>query len=73
MKFWFFFVSLCAVVLCHDGPEVETSSGKLEGKYMVTKLGRKFSGFLAIPFAKPPLESLRFKVTKYLMIKNNKY
>lgn len=66
MKFWLLLLSLCAVVLCEDGPEVETSSGKLEGKYMITKLGRKFSGFLAIPFAKPPLGTLRFKVNCYL-------
>lgn len=66
MKLLFLFLALS--VFANDGPEVEISDGKLEGKYMVTRRGRKFSAFLGIPYAKPPLGELRFKVIEYLLI-----
>lgn len=55
-----FLVSIVAVY--SNYPEVDIKDGKLKGKFMVTRKGRKFSGFLAIPFAKPPIGELRFKV-----------
>lgn len=62
LGFILFFVVVVAVT--SDSPKTKIKDGKLKGKYMVTRTGRKFSGFLAIPFAKPPLGDLRFKVSK---------
>lgn len=36
--------------------------GKVRGSVMKTRLGREFRAFRGIPYAKPPINSLRFKV-----------
>lgn len=37
------------------------NQGELTGKYMYTRNGKKFSAYLGIPYAKPPIGDLRFK------------
>lgn len=46
-----------------DSLEVETRQGVLKGKQWKTCKGRIFVGFTGIPFAKPPIGDLRFKVS----------
>lgn len=43
-------------------PIVATPLGEIKGYYMKTRGDRQISAFTAIPFAKPPLEKLRFEV-----------
>lgn len=42
---------------------VETGNGKLRGIIKENFKGEKFHGFLGIPYAKPPVGDLRFKVS----------
>lgn len=43
---------------------VETAYGSVRGKLATTIVGnRQIYEFLGIPYAKPPIESLRFKVS----------
>ncbi|XP_067388041.1 cholinesterase-like isoform X2 [Emydura macquarii macquarii] len=44
----------------NDGPVVHTSSGPLRGKYLLAG-SSTVTAFLGIPYAKPPVRSLRFK------------
>lgn len=42
---------------------VTVCEGKLRGKIMYNRRGRKFFAFLAIPYAIPPIGNLRFKAS----------
>ncbi|XP_046591857.1 esterase FE4-like [Neodiprion lecontei] len=42
-------------------PETTIPQGRLRGINMVTHIGRKFSAFIGVPFAEPPIGDLRFK------------
>lgn len=44
------------------GPLVKVVEGELEGIESVTEDGKKYYSFLGIPYAKPPVGELRFKV-----------
>lgn len=44
---------------------VETEYGKVRGVVKVTALNSEFISFLGIPYAAPPLETLRFKVKHF--------
>nr|CAH7768498.1 unnamed protein product [Callosobruchus chinensis] len=44
-----------------EGPQVTVSDGVLQGTFLKTKNGRKFSGFMGIPYAEPPVGELRFQ------------
>ena len=47
---------------CQDVPRVKTKIGIIEGTIKVSEpSSRKFSSFEGIPYAVPPIESLRFK------------
>merc|ERR1719430_1017230 len=47
---------------CQDVPRVKTKIGLIEGSFKVSEpSSRKFSAFEGIPYAVPPIESLRFK------------
>nr|QYA71947.1 carboxylesterase [Anoplophora glabripennis]QYA71999.1 carboxylesterase [Anoplophora glabripennis] len=48
-------------ILSECSPQVQINDGILRGKFMTTKGGRRFSAFLGIPYAKPPIGNLRFK------------
>jgi carboxylesterase type B len=41
---------------------IETSKGKVGGKKFVFEDGNSASAYLGIPYAKPPIGELRFKV-----------
>lgn len=57
---------LLNVTLIFGGEEenvsVRVDQGLLKGKTMVSRIGRKYYGFFKVPYAKPPLGELRFKV-----------
>lgn len=48
-------------------PVVEVREGKLLGVTKNDRNGNKFYGFQGIPYAKPPVGELRFKVSYFLM------
>ena len=41
------------------------SLGEIRGSFMTSASGRQFSAFRGIPFAKPPVDQLRFKVLRH--------
>lgn len=45
-----------------DGPIVQISDGKVLGTYREDLNGDKFCAYLGIPYGKPPVGNLRFKV-----------
>lgn len=48
-----------------ESPVVQTKNGELRGKILTTLLAqRKFYAFQGIPYAKPPINDLRFRVSK---------
>lgn len=47
-------------------PVVDTQSGKIMGRHVTLKDGRRMSAFVGIPYAKPPIGQLRFKVREWL-------
>lgn len=47
---------------------VTTKYGRVKGATLTSRNGRSFLAFRGIPFAKPPIESLRFKVTILMII-----
>lgn len=46
---------------------LNTKLGPIKGIQMTSRDGRRFNAFLGIPFAKPPVGDLRFKVTNSLL------
>lgn len=68
------FISLCFLLNLHIGVEsmsddpivVTTESGRIAGKVSTTLLeNRPFLSFKGIPYGKPPIGDLRFKVNSY--------
>lgn len=51
-----------------EEPKVRIKNGTLIGLIMETRQGRKFDGFLGIPYALPPIGKLRFEKTKYFYL-----
>jgi carboxylesterase type B len=46
-------------------PIVKVQQGLLEGKLFTSAISKnRFTGFLGIPYAKPPVGDLKFKVMK---------
>ena len=54
-------LSLVAAVLA-DEDLVELKQGRLKGHRLTTRKGREIFAFQGIPYAKPPVGNLRFKV-----------
>ena len=55
---------LCMLVLVksqEDRVRVETNYGPVEGLTFPLHTGRSINSFLAIPFAKPPVDELRWR------------
>lgn len=50
---------------------VDTEYGRVRGIRKVTVFNSEFISFLGIPYAAPPLETLRFKVT--ICLQNFRY
>lgn len=46
-------------------PLVKIKNGNLLGSLMQTRNGKEFSAFQGIPYAKPPLDELRFLVSYF--------
>lgn len=49
-----------------DAPVVSVEQGQLQGRVVNSPSGKAFYSFQGIPYAKPPLGSLRFKVSPTL-------
>jgi len=45
------------------------SLGKVIGSFSSSSNGRNYSAFRGIPYAKPPIGELRFKVNNYIILK----
>lgn len=61
-----------------EGPAINTPQGDIRGIWKTTVGGRKIEAFLGIPYAKPPVGPLRFRVSllikfKVEMILQSKY
>lgn len=50
-------------------PTVNISQGKLKGGEVTTENGFKYYEYLQIPYAKPPMGDLRFKVSYKTVLK----
>ncbi|KAJ8933691.1 hypothetical protein NQ318_008410 [Aromia moschata] len=48
--------------LYQDAPQVKTWLGKIRGSWKTSYDGRTYAAFEGIPYAKPPIEDLRFEV-----------
>lgn len=46
-------------------PVVHVTKGALRGQILKSRDGRDFYSFTGIPYAKPPINDLRFKVNHY--------
>ena len=45
--------------------QVDVEQGTLQGKRMKSRAGRNYLAFVGVPYAKPPINELRFKVITY--------
>lgn len=52
-----------------DSITVETDCGKVQGIKKISCLGTPFNAFLGIPYARPPVGELRFKVRLFVLMK----
>ena len=43
-------------------PQIKLPQGLIDGKLMLSESGQKYFAFFGIPYALPPVGSLRFKV-----------
>lgn len=50
-----------------EAPMATTTQGTVKGTYLEASDGRRFSAFMSLPYAKPPLGELRFKVNPFLV------
>lgn len=48
--------------ICGIENTLELNQGKIKGSYLKSRNGRVFEAFQGIPYAKPPVGDLRFKV-----------
>ena len=44
------------------GPSVNVMQGKLRSRELTARSGRKYYGFLGVPYASPPIGNLRYLV-----------
>ncbi|XP_008560044.1 esterase FE4 [Microplitis demolitor] len=57
----YFLIAFACTTKALDDPIVRTSFGPVLGKWMSSHWGYRIAGFLGIPYAQPPLGSLRFE------------
>lgn len=55
-------VSIAVVTFDENHPRYVTQLGEVEGYYKQSHNGRSYLAFEGIPYAKPPVGNLRFKV-----------
>lgn len=61
-------IAVYTILLKKDpSPIVQLNNGKVQGVVLKSTGGREFFGYIGIPFAKPPIGSLRFKVFALLL------
>lgn len=62
-----FLVHIFVLVGCK--PEIlrETKYGKIKGLILKSRDGRSYHSYTGIPYAKPPIGRLRFKVGTYII------
>ena len=48
------------------GPLAETRLGPIRGVTLTSRAGREYSGFLGVPYARPPVGPLRFQVRAFV-------
>lgn len=54
-------------------PQVTVQQGRIEGLGLKTDSGFSYKAFLGVPYAKPPIGNLRFKVLNILIILSSHY
>jgi hypothetical protein len=59
---WFLAADMSEIVI------VTVAQGKLRGREATTKSGATYYSFQGIPYAKPPVGSLRFKVRRNVLV-----
>lgn len=57
-------IVLCNAIFIKEDPIVETKLGIVKGKTVHSRSGMPFYAFQGIPYAKPPVGDLRFKVSR---------
>lgn len=60
-----------SIVASHQTPTVKIENGEVTGIELTSHKGRFFNAYLGIPYAKPPVGTLRFKVNKTHFSNNN--
>jgi hypothetical protein len=45
-----------------EAPTAQTNYGTIRGRRLILKDGKEINAFLGVPYARPPLDELRFKV-----------
>lgn len=66
MKIWIF-VGYISCTLCEV--IVQTKLGAVKGTWMQSRDGKRFNAFMAVPYAKPPIGELRFRVKQIKFFK----
>lgn len=59
---WVSIVGLLFLSAMFCNPVVRTTKGKIRGQTLKSRNGLDFNSFTGIPYAKPPLDDLRFMV-----------
>lgn len=62
------FTLLFGFTLSRGDYVVEITQGKLKGSILKSRNGRDFGAFQGIPYAKPPIDELRFMVNRNLAL-----
>ena len=62
-----FIISDISILSVNSQPKVNLAQGVISGTYTKTFFKRKIASFQGIPFAKPPIGELRFKVRFYFV------
>lgn len=52
----------------NERPILTTGLGKIRGSVLESRLGDLFYAFRGIRYAKPPVDELRFKVSKFYLV-----
>lgn len=66
-------LSICGIVWCFTSDDLRVTlpnGSRLVGRYLRSYNGRPIKAFMSIPYAKPPIGQLRFRV---ILEKNSKY
>lgn len=63
---WLLILNLVKLFACsfEVSPIIEYEQGKVVGRFDTDRMGKQFFSFQGIPYARPPVASLRFKVRK---------